>query len=174
MDSDYTIFVRTLMGRSLELTVNVAMNVKTIKAVITDQLGIPADQQRLMFAGKQLEDEKKLGDYSILKESSIHMVLSLRGGMYHFSSGRQDFAQLSATSAEAVQGILAFELNDISQLSSAELQRTALQAQTVLTNLYRTLKGMYIPAGIPNLQAIMSMPAIIGDDDDAEEASSEH
>ena len=166
------------MGRTYELTVNAAMNVETVKTAIQNQQGIPPDQQRLMFAGKQLEDDRTMIDYNILKESSIHIVLRLRGGMYHFSSGRQDFTKLSPAIAEAVQGVLAFELNDISQLSSAELQNTGLQAQTVLTHLHRTLRDVYIPDNLPNLKNLMSTPAIVDDgqdeEDDAEEPSKKH
>ena len=74
------IHVRTLKNHIYDISVNSNDKVKTIKDKIQETEGIPPDQQRLIFGGNLLKDEYFISDYNITENSTIHLVLKLRGG----------------------------------------------------------------------------------------------
>ena len=78
------IFVKTLSGKTITVEVEKDDTIENLKRKICDKQGVPADQQRLIFSGKQLENGNTIGDYSMQQGSTVHLVLHLRGGMQIF------------------------------------------------------------------------------------------
>jgi len=85
----YSIFIQPLSGKTIYIHIEPNSTIEDMKHIIEHQKGIPPEYQRLIFAGKQLENNKQiLPDYNIQHDSTIHMVITLRGGMYHETSGK--------------------------------------------------------------------------------------
>ena len=98
--------------------------------------------------------------------------------VYHFSSGRQGFENLPYNGALTVKEVLEYEptkINNVDYLSLTKLQDSLLQAQSILSSLYRSIKDVYVPQNLPNLKTIMTLPDDDNESDDIkdEEISNE-
>lgn len=93
----YQIFCRTLTGATITLCVAYNNTVAEMKQMICDKEGILPDQQRIIYGGNQLVDHMYLMNYEIQRESTVNLILRLRGGMHHISSSHNDYRTTNST-----------------------------------------------------------------------------
>jgi hypothetical protein len=99
---NFTVQVKTMTGRLHTITVRPSMTVMEVKYLIEKVEQYAPDQQRIVYCGKQLSDEKQLQDYSIQPDVTIHLIIRLRGGMFHETSARKDMELIQCTLVEEI------------------------------------------------------------------------
>jgi len=112
------LFVKTLTGKTVTIDVEEGESIEDVKAKIAEKEGIPPEQQRLIFGGQQLQDGKTIDDYDVGDDSTLHLVLRLRGGPKFFSSYKE-------VDEEFVQDIL----NNLKPLEKETISKFISQSQ---------------------------------------------
>ena len=101
----FPIQVKTMTGLLHTITVFPSMTVLELKHLIEKIENYTPDQQRIVYSGKQLSDDKQIKDYPISENAMLHLIIRLRGGMYHETSSRKDNELLQCTLLKEIESI---------------------------------------------------------------------
>jgi len=170
MGKSISIYVLSLTGKTTELAVDPNDEIEDIKLRYQDKEGVCAGEQRLIFAGKQLEDGLPLSHYNIQKDSTLHLVQRLRGGMYLAESSREGFDNLQLASTNSFELLLQHhpDRKTILSFDANVSYDDVLQSAQAVELQYRTSGETLKPYGIIANEKIEYVDQDQGNEDEEE------
>lgn len=141
----FQIFVKTLTGKTVTLNVQYDTSIEELKHMMFLKEDIPSDQQRLIYRGIQLEDGRTFAEYLILKESTLHLILRLRAGMMHQTSGREDFEQITIIAQQQQQQPQLLLFIRVSDYESKQIRKTFIVHSSPLETIAMLKERVKVP-----------------------------
>jgi hypothetical protein len=115
LSTEFPIKIRSLTGKETDIFVDHKTTVYKLKHIISIEEQISFDQQRLVYNGKQLEDDRTLDYYNIIKDTVVHIILRIRGGMFHETSARKDYGSIQWAFYTPIEEIIKSSIEEVEE-----------------------------------------------------------